>query len=169
MSKSNRQRWEEDFSEATGGYKWSPFKWLVGIFVAIVVLVLTGYVIKLIFVPVGVAEKVVNPDNVVFQYEKFHDACASIVAKDKNYETAKAEAEAHDKRTEGKDDPLGRNANESQRLHQVASGIKMIRDQEAEQYNSDSRKHTQKIFKAKGLPYRIEPGETPNCDGSPAQ
>jgi hypothetical protein len=111
----------------------------------------------------GVRERVGDPDNALFQYEKFHNACAAIVAWDKQYETAQAAAKRHDKRTQGKPDPLGRNADESNRLHQVADGILLTRQQAAEQYNADSRKWTQDLFKSRSLPFRISDA-TPDCD-----
>jgi hypothetical protein len=113
--------------------------------------------------PFGVAKHVVNPTRAVFNYEQFHDLCSVIVTRDQQYEEAKGAAEAFDKRTVGKDDPLGRNAEESNRLHQDAEGIRQARRADAQQYNADSRKWTQNIFKSKKLPYRITE-ETPDCE-----
>lgn len=115
----------------------------------------------------GVGERVTQPDRVIYTYEHFHDLCAGIAAKDQQHAEAVKAAEAFDKRTEGRDDPLGRNADESARLHQDADGIRQARRQDAATYNADSRKWTQSMFKSRGLPSRIG-DETPQCDGPSA-
>lgn len=165
--RSNRQRLRDDFSAETGGYQWRPWRWALGLLGVVVLVILTIFVVRLVFTPLSVAGKVTNPDKVIFDYERFHDLCAGIAAKDQQYETALGTAERHDKRTKGEDDPLGRNAAESARLHQVADGIRLARQQDAQAYNADSRKLTRAPFKARDLPYRIEDGVTPECDGGP--
>jgi hypothetical protein len=168
--RSNRQRFREDFREETG-YEWHPWRWFFGAVAVFLVVYLTLIAFTAVTMPfrsaLGVGERVSNPDNVIFQYEKFHDLCAGIAAKDQQRATAAKAAAAFDKRTAGKDDPLGRNAEESARLHQVADGILLARQQDAQRYNADSRKFTQNLFKSKGLPYRIDDGVTPNCDAQP--
>ncbi|WP_433513701.1 hypothetical protein ACQP2T_60825 [Nonomuraea sp. CA-143628] len=156
----------EEFETETG-FRWKPWRWFFAIVGICLVVFLTIQVVGWTTQPArtaaGVRERVGNADNALFQYEKFHDACAAVVAWDKQHETARAAAERHDKRTQGKPDPLGRNADESNRLHQVADGILLTRQKAAEQYNADSRKWTQDLFKSKSLPSRI--GDvTPNCD-----
>ncbi|GAA1623862.1 hypothetical protein GCM10009733_020630 [Nonomuraea maheshkhaliensis] len=157
-----REEFEEEF-----GFRWKPWRWLIAAIGVVLIIVLIAYVIGWITQPArtaaGVRERVGNADNALFQYEKFHDACAAIVASDKQYQTAKTAAESHDKRMQGKPDPLGRNADESSRLHQVADGFLYTRQKAAEQYNADSRKWTQDLFKSKSLPYRIGDA-TPDCD-----
>lgn len=152
----------EDFEDETD-VKFQPLKWLLWIFVAILVIWLIGWLTQPLRTTAGVRERVGNADNVLFQYEKFHDQCAAVVTFDEQYATAQAAAEAHDKRTAGKADPLGRNADESARLHQVADGLKFARQSAAQRYNADSRKWTQDLFKSKSLPYRIDES-TPSCD-----
>lgn len=156
----------DDFEEEND-VRFQPLKWVLWIFAAIVVISIVGYVIGWVTQPArtaaGVRENVGNANNAQAQYEKFHDLCGGIVAFDQQYETAKAAAEAHDKRTAGKEDPLGRNAEESARLHQVADGIQIARQQKAQQYNADSRKWTQDLFKSRDLPSRIDES-TPSCD-----
>jgi len=164
---SNRERFREDFRRETGGYEWHPWRWLFGAIAVVVVIWVVLGLLSVVSLPFrtahGVAKKVSNPGNVIFQYEKFHDLCAGVVTSDQQYATAKQAAEAFDKRTAGKPDPLGRNTEESSRLHQDAAGILLARQQKAQQYNADSRKWTQNLFKSKGLPYRIG-DTTPSCD-----
>ena len=163
---SNRARFREDFESETGGYQWHPWRWFFGIVGIIVLIYGTTVVLGFATTPIKIGQKVTDPDNVFFQYEKFHDLCGGIVAKDEQYVTAKAAADAYDKRTARKPDPVGEIAKESGRLHQVADGITIARQQDAQQYNADSRKWTQNHFKSKGLPYRIDNGVTPNCDNT---
>lgn len=161
----NQRKLRRDFEEETGGYTWHPWRWAAGAGAVVV----GGYVLSAALgfaaVPFEIGKKVTNADNVIFQYEKFHDACAGIVALDGQHKTATDAATAFDKRTSGKPDPLSRNADESARLHTDANGLLQARQGAAQQYNADSRKLTQSLFKSKGLPYRIEDGVTPSCDG----
>lgn len=166
---SNRRKLREDFKEETG-YEWHPWRWAAGALGLIVGIWIVLGLLSVVALPFrsghGVAKRIANPDHVIFTYEHFHDLCGSIVAFDQQYATAAKEAAAFDKRTAGKPDPLGRNAEESARLHQDAAGIKLARQQQAQTYNADSRKFTQNLFKSSRLPYRIEDGSTPDCDGS---
>jgi hypothetical protein len=165
---SNRKKLREDFKEETG-YEWHPWRWAAGILGAVITVWLIFGLLDIVSLPFrtghGVAKKISNPNNVIFTYEHFHDLCGGIVGLDQQYATAAKEAAAFDKRTDGKADPLGRNAEESARLHQDAAGIKLARQQQAQTYNADSRKFTQNHFKSSRLPYRIEDGVTPDCDG----
>ncbi len=158
-----REEWEKET-----GAKWRPWKWffvVVGIGLVVwLVFVGIGWLTQPIRTASGVRERVGNADNALFQYEKFHDQCAAVATFDDQYATAQAAAEAHDKRTAGKSDPLGRNADESARLHQVADGIRLARQSAAQRYNADSRKWTQDLFKSRSLPYRIDEAP-PACDG----
>jgi hypothetical protein len=168
---SNRGKFSRDFREETG-YRFRPWRWFFSAAGVLLVVFLVLVACTAVTMPfrsaLGVGERVSNPDNVIFQYEKFHNLCAGIAAKDQQYATATKAAKDHDARTSGKDDPLGRKADESARLHQVADGIKLARQQDAQTYNADSRKWTQNIFKSRGLPYRIDDGVTPDCDSQPA-
>lgn len=156
----------EDFEQETGIH-WRPLRWTIYIVSTVIIIALLGWGVGWLTQPLrtaaGVRERVADPGNALFQYEKFHDACGAIVTYDKQHKIAQDAADKHDKRTEGKPDPIGRIADESDRLHQVADGIQMARQSAAEQYNADSRKWTQDLFKSKSLPYRIG-DETPQCD-----
>lgn len=156
----------EDFEKDTG-IRWHPVRWfLAAVAIGLVIWLifqLVGWITQPARTAAGVREKVGNADNALFQYEKFHDACGAIVAFDQQHATAQASAEAFDKRTAGKPDPLGRNADESNRLHQVADGLLYARQSAAQRYNADSRKWTQDLFKSKSLPFRID-DSTPDCD-----
>jgi len=166
---SNQKKLREDFKEETG-YEWHPWRWALGVVAAGLVVWIGLGLLSVVTLPFrtghGVAKKIANPNNVIFTYEHFHDLCGGIVGFDQQYATAAKEAAAFDKRTNGKPDPIGRNAEESARLHQDAAGIKLARQQQAQTYNADSRKFTQNLFKSHRLPYRIEDGVTPDCDGS---
>lgn len=149
----------------------NPLRWVLPAVAAVIGVYLLLIACTAVTMPFrtahGVAKRVTNPDKVIFEYEHFHDLCGGIAAKDQQYGTAIAAARDFDKRADGKPDPLGRNADESARLHQDAAGIKLARQQDAQTYNADSRKWTRNIFKSKGLPYRIDE-TTPLCDGPTA-
>ena len=167
---SNRTKLREDFKQETG-YEWHPWRWIAGGVAAVLAIWIGLGILDMVSLPFrsghGVAKRIANPDHVIWSYEHFHDLCGSIVSFDQQYATAEKEAADFDKHTAGKKDPLGRNADESARLHQDAAGIKYARQQQAQTYNADSRKFTQNLFKSSRLPYRIEDGVTPDCDGQP--
>ncbi|MDF5756601.1 hypothetical protein [Spongiactinospora sp. TRM90649] len=152
----------------TYDHPWSITRWLLTMFGVIALISLLvwglGWVTQPFRTAEGVREQVADPDNAIFQYEKFHDACARIVTLDQQQAAAKKAATEHDERSRDKPDPIGRNADESARLHQVADGLKFTRQAAAQQYNADSRKWTQDLFKGRSLPFRIT-DDTPACDG----
>lgn len=168
--KSNRERFRDDFREETGGYEWHPWRWFLGAIAVILATYFAALFIGAVTLPFrtahGVTKKVTNPDNVIFQYEKFHDNCNSVRALDQQYSEAVKDADAYAREIKGQDDPLGQKAGEVARLRSVAQGIRNQRISVAEQYNADSRKLTQSPFKSHSLPYRIDPNQTPSCEAS---
>jgi hypothetical protein len=111
-----------------------------------------------------VREKVGDADNVLLTYEHFHDLCAGVRATDQKI-TAKAdEIEAYDERH-----PDGDKADQFQaapkrdRLDTELSGLKQHRADLAEEYNADSAKANQALFKDGDLPERIG-DDTPTCN-----
>lgn len=160
-------RFKDEFREETG-VAWRPWRWffsaiVVGLAVWLVLAVI-GWVTQPVRTVGQIRERVGDADNVLFQYEKFHDRCATVVTYDGQRKAADKAAKDYDERTEGKPDPIGRIADESARLHQVADGIGVARLAEAERYNADSRKLSERLFKDRSLPHRIT-AETPTCDG----
>jgi hypothetical protein len=168
---SNRSKLREDFASETGGYQWRPWRWLFGAFGAMLAVYLMAVAFTAVTLPFrtaqGVAEKVADPDNVVFQYEKFHNMCALIAIRDGEIVVAQKALDDHIKATKGQPDPLSRNADETARLRTDLTGLQQDRIETAQRYNADSRKLTQNPFKAGGLPYRVDES-TPDCDGTPA-
>lgn len=166
---SNRQRLREDFERETGGYTWHPWRWLFGALGAGLAVYLLLVAVTAVTLPFrtaqGVAERVADPNNVIFQYEKFHNLCALIVARDGEIPVAQQALDDHVKATKGQPDPISRNADETARLRTDLTGLKQDRIDTAQKYNADSRKLTQELFKSRGLPWRIEAGVTPDCDG----
>lgn len=157
----------EDFEEDTG-VRFRPWRWF---FVALaVLLVIAGvfYGIRWFTQPLrtaeGVRERVGNADNVLYQYEHFHDLCGGVRAIDSKISAKEREIADYDKRH-----PNGDNGDQFQaapkrdRLGTELTGLTQQRADQVEQYNADSAKTNRSLFKDRSLPGRLS-DETPTCN-----
>lgn len=145
-----------------------PLRWAfaaAGAFLAIVVIVwLVGWLTQPLRTSAGVRERVANPDNVLYQYEHFHDLCAGVRAADQKITVKQDEIAAYDKRhPDGDDSDRFQAAPKRDRLDTELSGLKQHRTDLAEQYNADSAKANRSLFKGWSLPERIDDA-TPTCN-----
>jgi hypothetical protein len=112
----------------------------------------------------GVRERVGDPDNVLYQYEHFHDVCAAVAATDKKIAAKQAEIDAYDKRhPDGDKGDQFQAAPKRDRLDTELTGLTQFRADQVEQYNADSAKTNRSLFKDRSLPVRLS-DDTPICN-----
>ena len=112
----------------------------------------------------GVAERVGDPDNVLYTYEHFHDLCAAVRTADRQVADKQGEIDAYDKRhPDGEPGDQFQAAPKSERLATELSGLQAHRAELAETYNADSAKANRALFKDGDLPERIG-DDTPTCN-----
>jgi hypothetical protein len=150
----------EGFEDDTD-VKFQPIKWLLWVFAVVIVLSLIGWLFGWISQPfrtaAGVREKVGNADNVLYQYEHFHDLCAAVRSTD-------TKIAAYDKRhPDGDDSDKFQAAPKRDRLDTELTGLKQFRAERVEQYNADSAKANRSLFKDNSLPARLDES-TPACN-----
>jgi len=112
-----------------------------------------------------VGERITDPDRLIATYEGYYDKCTAVVALDGNAKTAEATYQEWRKSYDPKNDPLGLQAQEGQRLRTDRDGIRQRRREVAAAYNSQSLQITRLngLTKGSDLPTRIEEGVTPRC------
>ena len=99
--------------------------------------------------PARVISKIVDEDNVINRYEWYYDAYHKCLAYDKQVVNARA---AYDSHVSGMDKGSWQDKQEQSRLRMVVMGIRNQRVALVEQYNANSRKLTQNVFKGWSLP-----------------
>jgi len=102
-----------------------------------------GAGVKVATAPARVIGKTFDTNNIIAKYEWYHDAWGSWNAQVRNVQSHSSLIK------EAKDDG---DKNEVSRLRVEVSGMKMVCRDLAEQYNANSRKINQNIFKGKSAP-----------------
>jgi len=143
-------------------------KWFFGFIGAALavwlVIVAVGWLTQPVRTANGVRERVGDPDNVLYQYEHFHDLCAAVAATDKKIAAKKAEITAYDKRhSDGDKSDQFQAAPKRDRLDTELTGLQQFRADQVEQYNADSAKANRSLFKDRSLPERLD-DDTPTCN-----
>jgi hypothetical protein len=154
--------------EAETGVRFRPVRWFFGIVAVVLAVAAIVWVIGWITQPArtaaGVRERVANPDNVLFQYEHFHDLCAAVAATDSKITAKQDEIAAYDKRhPDGDEADKFQAAPKRDRLDTELAGLKQFRADQVAQYNADSAKQNRGLFKDASLPYRLDES-TPVCN-----
>lgn len=157
----------QEFLEETG-HKWRPWRWffaVVGIGLAVwLVFVGVGWLTQPVRTASTIREKTGNADNVLYQYEHFHDLCAGVAATDKKIAAKDAEIKAYDKRhPDGDKSDAYQAAPKRDRLDTELTGLTQNRADLVEQYNADSAKANRSMFKDRSLPERLG-DDTPTCN-----
>lgn len=138
--------------------------WVIGITLLVSVL---GLITKIIFFPVHVAEKTadttkkvvdktLDTDNVVFNYEQFHDLYNGAQQQVQNIKNV-------EKQIEELKDLYGEDATkwpedvrkDYAHMKETIEGLQMQYNNLVSQYNSNSEKLNRKLFKDKNLPYEL--------------
>ncbi|GHE33096.1 hypothetical protein GCM10017673_40030 [Streptosporangium violaceochromogenes] len=164
---SLRNAVRRDFEEETGIH-FRPWRWFFGLLAVALLAWLTfaaiGWLTQPLRTASGVRERVGNPDNVLYQYEHFHDLCAGVRAVDSKITAKQDEITAYDKRhPDGDDSDRFQAAPKRDRLDTELTGLKQHRADLAETYNADSAKANRSLFKDRNLPERID-DTTPTCN-----
>lgn len=126
--------------------------WKVIAFVmaACAVLVVLSMVNTFLGAATGVTQRTLNPDNILAQYEKFHDRCAAI----KRYETSLDTQKMLLETAEG---------SEAERIRANIGGLTAQRAGAIAQYNADATKSNVGIFQGRTLPQRLNPNAPTVC------
>lgn len=143
-------------------------KWFFGFIGAALavwlVIVAIGWLTQPVRTASEVREKVGSADNVLYQYEHFHDLCAAVVATDKKISAKQAEIEAYDKRhPDGDKGDQFQAAPKRDRLDTELAGLQQFRADQVAKYNADSAKANRQLFKDRSLPERLG-DDTPVCN-----
>ncbi|SET52147.1 hypothetical protein [Nonomuraea wenchangensis] len=143
-------------------------KWFLGVIGAALatwlVVVLIGWLTQPVRTANGVRERVGDPDNVLYQYEHFHDLCASVAATDVKIAAKQGEIAAYDKRhPDGDPSDRFQAAPKRDRLDTELTGLQQFRADQAAKYNADSAKANRSLFKDRDLPAEIG-DDTPDCN-----
>lgn len=157
----------EDFEEETRVY-FRPWRWVfgaIGVALAVwLVFVVVGWITQPVRTASAVREKVGNADNVLYQYEHFHDLCAGVRAVDSKISAKREEIAAYDKRhPDGDKSDQFQAASKRDRLDTELTGLQQQRADQVETYNADSAKANRALFKDGSLPYRLDES-TPICN-----
>lgn len=157
----------EDFEEDTN-IRFRPWRWFFGAVAVVLVIAVVAWGIGWLTQPLrtsaGIRERVGNPDNVLYQYEHFHDLCAGVSATDKKIALKDAEIKAYDKRhPDGDKSDAYQAAPKRDRLDTELTGLTQNRADLVEQYNADSAKANRSMFKDRSLPERLG-DDTPTCN-----
>lgn len=145
---------------------WWSFKKILGIVILIVVLVVVGRILlfplfvasKIIDAAAGVAEKTLDPDNVIYNYEWFKLKYENYLATENKIKNAKAALETFKVDAGPRDKWSFEDKTESSRLSSIVLGLQNYIEDIVAEYNAKSRMVNRNIFKAgdKVLPERIE-------------
>jgi hypothetical protein len=157
----------EDFEDGTG-IRFRPWRWVLAIVGAVVVIALLAWTLGWLTQPLrtssGVRERVGDADNVLYQYEHFHDLCADVIATDKKIALKAKDIADYDKRFPNGDKREQYQAVSTRdRLQTELTGLQQHRVDTVETYNADSAKSNRALFKDGGLPERLN-DDTPTCN-----
>lgn len=138
------------------------FKVLGPVLVIVVVLSAIGFAFRMASQPARIAEKTMDADNVIYNYEWFKSRFNGIEAKDSQIADAKAALEAYKedlgpRRSEdGKNLWTYQDREEYNRLNSIVIGLKQERDSQAAEYNARAKMANRSLFMGKELPERID-------------
>ncbi|MEV8639407.1 hypothetical protein AB0395_47925 [Streptosporangium sp. NPDC051023] len=156
-----------DFEEETN-IRFRPVRWFFGALAVALAVGLVFWIVGWLTQPLrtasGVRERVGDPDNVLYQYEHFHDLCAGVRADDAKITAKRDEITAYDKRhPNGDKSDQFQAAPKRDRLDTELTGLQQHRADLVETYNADSAKANRSLFKDRSLPERLG-DDTPTCN-----
>jgi len=104
----------------------------------------------------GVIDKTLDSDNVIYNYEYFHNAYNDIQAIGQQFTAAELAAQRFDAQFKSRTEMSREDKEESSRLHAVATGLQQERSNMVSTYNSCSAMVNRNIFKTNDVPSHIE-------------
>ena len=92
----------------------------------------------------GVVQRTMNPDNVIFNYEWFHDVHKQVLAQQQNVQVHKRLLKEEEDKSEKK------------KLRVELAGMEQICRSLVQKYNANSLKLNRKLFKESNLPHSLD-------------
>lgn len=139
--------YRKEFREAQSEYYWSLPRVVVAIFAALVLLGGVGWVYNIVSQPARVVSKTLDADNIINNYEWFHDANGNYLARIAQIKQFKA-----------------LNANETDQQERSRLRIEMAAIQQScrdlsRRYNANAAKMNRGIFRERSLPDQLNTGD----------
>jgi len=151
------QQWGRDFEEKPVT---TLLKGGVSVLVIFGILAACIFSVRMACFPVNqaakVAERTFGADNVIYNYEYFHNAYEDVQAIDGKIEVAKNNVTRFENSAGLRQTWTFEDKNEYSRLHSVLQGLESQREDIVADYNAHSKMVNRKIFKDGNLPERLE-------------
>jgi len=139
--------YRRDFREAQREYFWSLPRVVIALFTAIFLLGGVGWVFNIMSQPARIVSKTLDADNVITNYEWFHDANGNYLARVSQIKQFKALNGAET-------DPQ-----EKSRLRIEMAAIQQSCRDLSRRYNANAAKMNRGIFREKSLPDQLNTGD----------
>ncbi len=109
--------------------------------------------------------------NLQFNYEYFHDQCHAIIAEGQQITTLERQV-AEQQAAPPANDPFGQSAQMLAQLRSQVTGLRNLRDADAQDYSSKANQFTRNFMQSRDLPFEIgppsgEPYEGLVCESKP--
>jgi len=135
---------------------WTLKKVVPLIFLLAVVLGVGTWGVTLLSQSGRIIQKTMNADNVIYNYEWFHNVYQDIVATESKTTNAEVAMSLFAESAGDRKDWTFEDKNESSRLGSVVLGLKNHREQLVADYNAKSKMINRNIFKGKTLPHTLQ-------------
>ena len=155
MNDKERSKHQIDTIEGVSDFRWTFWKIFPMCLIIAIIVSVIGWGIRVASQPGSMIEKTLNADNVINNYEWFHQAYEDIQATDIKISNAQATVDQF-KKDAG--ERLGwdfSDKDEYGRLNSVLLGLKNYRQDIVAKYNARSKMVNRKIFKGKTAPTEI--------------
>jgi hypothetical protein len=139
--------YRKDFREAQSEYYWSMPRVAFGLFIGLIVLGGVGWFANLAMQPGRIVSKTLDADNVISNYEWFHDANGNYLARVSQIKQFKA-------LSTGEADPQERS-----RLRIEMAAIEQSCRDLSRRYNANAAKMNRGIFRERSLPDQLNSGD----------
>jgi hypothetical protein len=139
--------YRRDFREAQSEYYWSFPRVALALFLGLCALSAVGFAVNLLSQPARIVSKTLDADNVINNYEWFHDANGNYLARVAQIKQFKALATAEP-------DPQ-----EKSRLRIDMAAIQQSCRDLSRRYNANAAKMNRGIFRERSLPDQLNSGD----------
>lgn len=139
--------YRKDFREAQSEYFWSLPRVMVALFAAVILFGGVGWAVGLLSQPARIVSKTLDADNVINNYEWFHDANGNYLARAAQIKQFKALNVAES-------DPQERS-----RLRIEMAAIQQSCRDLSRRYNANAAKMNRGIFRERSLPDQLNTGD----------
>lgn len=139
--------YRREFREAQREYYWTLPRIITGLVIAGVLIGSTGWIINITSQPARVVSKTLDADNIITNYEWFHDANGNYLARVAQIKQFKGLALNES------------DAGERSRLRVEMAAIQQSCRDLSRRYNANSSKMNRGIFRERNLPDQLNSGE----------